>query len=57
MVDEQLYPGMKIDHLPMVYERIHGVSAFGKNILSAGTRGNHSAVVFAYWTLLDKNNF
>ena len=54
-VYEELYPGMKIDHLPMLHERFHGVSVFGKNILPAGTRGNHSAVVCTYWTwtLLD----
>ena len=33
-----------------MHERFHGVSVFGKTILSAGATGNHSAVICAYWT-------
>ncbi len=34
----------------MMHEKFHGVSVFGKTILSAGATGNHSAVICAYWT-------
>lgn len=45
----KLYPGVIINHVPMIHERFHNFQVFNQRYLSDKTRGSHSSAVCAYW--------
>lgn len=51
---KKIYPSCEVDDVPMMHERFHGISVFGRTILSDGAKGNHSAIICAYWTLQEE---
>ncbi len=54
-VYRKLYPGMVINHIPMVHERFYDLKVFHEKFLSARAKGSHSSAVCAYWAGLNGN--
>ena len=51
-----LYPNSEIANIPMAHEVFYEIDIFGEQFTSVKSKGNHSAIVTAYWpTSLEQN--
>ena len=52
-VYKTLYPSAEIGHVPILHETFNELTVFGNKFLSDRARGNHSAVICAYWSFTE----